>query len=193
MSIALRSHTPSPQPMILSEGELSCQEISSIAAQPSGKMARAEAPPPALAGERRARFVEHARAAHAVHLCELAVHLPPDEHALILSRYADGHAVPRIAALTGCTKQTIQRRLHRLTRRLLAPEFAFIAPRLSQLDPTSARVARACIVEGHSVRQAAKCLHMSRHVVRETRSVLLGLSRAAGEPPTRPSPIPQRK
>ena len=125
-----------------------------------------------------ARWVDNARAKHAARICELAQHLAPTDRAILQLAYADGKTIPQIAALIGAPRHATQRRLRRLTRRVLTPEFAFIAPQLGELDAVARAVARCCIIEGRSVRDAAAHLRTTQHAVRAARHTLLAMARA---------------
>ena len=194
MSHAFRSQTPSPRSAILSKTESSCQEQTSKL-----RLARAEDAPdapdvavPCAARApiptRRYRFTDRVRTQRAARLCILAAELPPDERALVLSRYADGRSSSQIAALAGCSRFLIERKLRRLTTRLSRPEYIFLAPRLIQLDPAQRSIARACFIEGRSIRAAAIHLNISQHALRESRAVLLALVRGLAAPGTPPVP-----
>lgn len=205
MSHAFRSQAPSLRPSILSKTETVCQEQSGVfrfapAEQPRltsvASVPRAvRAPIPTV----RYRFTEHVRTQRAARLCKLAVELPADERALVLARYADGRSSAEIAALAGCSRFLIERKLRRLTTRMARPEYVFLAPRLLQLDPMQRSIARACFIEGRSIRAAALQLNISQHALREGRAVLLALVRCVAPPPSlarppveRPPPVPRR-
>lgn len=195
MPNALRSQKPSPRSSILSKTKYVCQEQS-----PKLRLTRTanalvrSAPQPARAPipSVRYRFTEYARTQRAARLCALARELPPNERALVLARYADGRRSGEIAAIAGCSRYLIERKLRRLTARLARPEYAFLAPRLSQLDPAQRAIARACFIEGRSIRAAAIHLNMSQHALRESRAVLLALARGIATPPPLAMPPVER-
>lgn len=141
---------------------------------------------------RRYRFTERVRTQRAARLCELAIELPTDERAILLARYADGRSSTQIAAIAGCNRHHIERKLRVLTKRLARPEYVFLAPRLAQLDPEQRAIARACIIDGLSIRAAAIRLNMSRHVLRARRAVLLALARGVATPPALPASAGER-
>ncbi len=205
MSHAFRSQTPSPRSAILPKTETACQEQTStlrFAPAAAATDARGVAVPRitrAPIPTRRYRFTERVRTQRAARMCTLAAELPPDERALVLSRYADGRSSSQIAALAGCSRFLIERKLRRLTTRLSRPEYIFLAPRLIQLDPVQRSIARACFIEGRSIRAAAIHLNISQHALRESRAVLLALVRGVATPPPlalpsvrRPPPMPTR-
>ena len=203
MSHAFRSQTRSPQPAILSKTKSVCQEespllrLTQLQPPPTRPKARAALP---RVRTRRYRFTERVRTQRAARLCELAIELPTDERAILLSRYADGRSSTQIAAIAGCTRHHIERKLRVLTKRLARPEYVFLAPRLARLDPEQRAIARACIIQGLSIRSAAAQLNMSQHALRERRSVLLAMVRGLASPPPvtvlhveRPPPLPARQ
>ena len=178
MSHAFRTQTPSPLSPILSKSESLCQAQSPSSLRlaldhaSNGHAGRAPSAP------RRFRFTHHARTQRAAHLCALARELPPDERALVLARFSDGRSGAQISALIGCDRHLVERRLRRLVARLSTPEFAYLAPRLNLFDDAQRSIARACIIEGRSIRSAAAHLNISQHSLREARAVLLALIRS---------------
>ena len=171
MNTQTRTWRPSVPNRILADAKPSCQGAD--ANRHSTPARSPGAPPP--------RAASTPRAEHTAHLCAMAQFLAPADRALLLLAHSDGKTLAQIGALVGATRHATQRRLQRLARRVLAPEFAFVAARLRDLDAPSRAVARICILEGRSVRQGADELKMSRHAVRETRLVLLGMAKGAGQ------------
>lgn len=205
MSHAFRSQMPSPRVSILSNTKTSCQAHRSTLSFTPAEQCRPASSPATRAAARapiptaRYRFTEHARTQRAARLCKLATELPADERTLVLARYADGRSSGQIAALAGCARHPVERKLRRLTARMARAEYLFLAPRLLQLDPVQRSVARACFIEGRSIRAAAIHLNMSQHALRERRAVLLALVRGVASPPPlaippveRPPPILRR-
>ncbi len=117
--------------------------------------------------------------AHARRLAEFATFLPPADAALMRSIFADGRPATQIAKLLGKPPRWIQRRVARLARRCLKPEFAFVALNIADMDPTLTRVATLCVLQGRSVRAVAEELGLSQHLVRTLRSSVMSMARGA--------------
>jgi len=95
-----------------------------------------------------------------------AEHLLPEDRALITAVYQDNLTAAQVAQLKGCPPRTIRRRLRSLIQRLLSPRYVFVASRLDRWPPTRKRVARACVLQGRTLRAAAAHLKVSLHTVR---------------------------
>ena len=93
-------------------------------------------------------------------------YLPDQDRALLEAFYRDGRPVAELAALAGCTPRVIRRRIRTLVARVLSPRFAFVAHHEPRWSPTRRRVARACVLGGRSLREAADDLALSLHTVR---------------------------
>ncbi|MFI4898189.1 MAG: hypothetical protein ACIARR_10220 [Phycisphaerales bacterium JB059] len=92
--------------------------------------------------------------------------LAPAERALILAYYRDGQRVTEIARLANESVRALRRRLRRAVRRVLSPEFAFVVEAHGGWSPTRRRVARACLLEGRTIRETSERLGLSLHTVR---------------------------
>lgn len=100
-----------------------------------------------------------------------AEHLPPDERALVEAVFRDGRSVSEIARLAGvadehATVRSLRRRLHRAVERALSDRFIYVASHLKGWPATRRRVAQACFLNGRSMREAARELGLTLHVVR---------------------------
>lgn len=95
-----------------------------------------------------------------------AAWLEPSDRALLEAVYRDGRSAVELAQLTGDNPRTLRRRIRRLVRRVLGPEFAFVAGRRERWTSSRRRVAEACILHGQSMRTAASELGVSLHTVR---------------------------
>lgn len=100
------------------------------------------------------------------HLLLRAEWLEPSERALVEAVYRDGRSAIELAALAGRTPRSMRRRLRRIVRRVLAPEFVFVAQRRSRWTASRRRVADACILHGRSMREAATELGLTLHTIR---------------------------
>lgn len=120
-------------------------------------------------------------ASRADQLANLADFLPPNERQLIRCLFSEGQTLIEVAALLNQPKESVRRRLHRLTRRMSAPEFAFVALRRDSWPPRLRAVACACVLEGKSLRVAAAELSMSVHAVRCMRDHILAMSAGVQE------------
>jgi len=109
-----------------------------------------------------------------------AEHLLPEDQALITAVYQDNLTAAQVAQLKGCPARTIRRRLRVLIQRLLSPRYQFVASRLDRWPPTRKRVARACVLQGHTLRAAAESLGVSLHTVRRHMDAVAAQHEALG-------------
>jgi hypothetical protein len=112
-------------------------------------------------------------------LVRLADFLPVSERMLVKAVYEEGKPVAGVAAMAGRDARAVRRSLSRLVRRVLAPEFAFVVVNREKWEAPRRNVATACLVEGLSIRLAAKRLRISPHVVRRVREAVSEMARAA--------------
>jgi hypothetical protein len=62
--------------------------------------------------------------------------------------------------------RSMRARIRRLVRRMLRPEFGYVAHQIHTWTPTRQRVARACILHGMPIRAASITLNLSLHTIR---------------------------
>lgn len=148
--------------VILSEHKHACQEPS-----PDGGSRSSAARRPSASG----------RAAHAAKIAALAEYLPPTDRSLVRWVYHDGKSLAEIACLLRVRRTSLARRVRRLVARCRSPEFAFVAAHMSTWPAPMAHVARACVLEGRSVRSAAGSLRTTVHAARSLRAEVLAMSR----------------
>lgn len=86
----------------------------------------------------------------------------------------DGRTAIQVAHVTKESVRAVRRRVRRLMRRLLSPEFLFVVRERQQWPATRRRVADACIVEGRSMHQTSRDLNMSFHTVRRQIECIAG-------------------
>ena len=101
--------------------------------------------------------------------------LAPTDRQLLLAVYRDGMAVENIAR-AACsaigtqavltTARALRRRVKHLVRRILTPKYAFVLLRCPEWPASRRRIARACVLEGLSMRRASAELGVSLHLVR---------------------------
>ncbi|MCA9310498.1 MAG: hypothetical protein KDA21_04780 [Phycisphaerales bacterium] len=82
-----------------------------------------------------------------------------------------------VAALRGVSRYTISRRVRQLTRRATDERFVWAAGCLTEWPALRAEVARACILRGIPLRDAATQLMVSQHTVRNELAVINALFR----------------
>jgi DNA-directed RNA polymerase specialized sigma24 family protein len=123
------------------------------------------------------RLIEHIVAAAAV--------LPDQERLLIETTYGDGKRLTDIARLRGDDPRTLRRRVRGIVRRMLDPEFGFVASRRAEWPRTRRLVAERCVLQGVSLRDAATTLGISLHTVRRHRDAIRALADAATTAPRR--------
>jgi DNA-directed RNA polymerase specialized sigma24 family protein len=124
-------------------------------------------------------------------LLERATCLPLTDRALLRAVYRDRQSTVELARLLGSAPRQVRRRLRRLVARVLSPEFIFVLRHRESWPRLRAEVATACILEGKSLRQAARDLDRSLTSVRSAhREVLAGFEMSfsgTGVPPAAPA------
>lgn len=123
----------------------------------------------------------HPKAAFAEKMVRLAEFLPPHERELVRTLYVDGHTVVEVAALLSTPVETMRRRVRRIAARMARPEFTFVALRRDAWTGPLRTVGVACVLEGKSLRCAARQFNLSIHVVRTMRSRVLAMAKGAQE------------
>jgi len=110
---------------------------------------------------------------------EVIVHrsgcLLPEDQALMDACYARGMRVTELARLQGVDPRIIQRRIKRLSARVISAEFSFVLNQEHDWPPTRRRIARAVILEGRTMRAASNALGISLHSVREHTKFIFAL------------------
>lgn len=96
----------------------------------------------------------------------------PADRALLESIYRDGQTARHVAALNTISPRVVRRRIRQLTERLLSPRFAFVLLQRDQWPALRRRVAMACVLQGRTMREASRHLHMSLHTVRKEMSIV---------------------
>ncbi len=99
-------------------------------------------------------------------LVHRAEHLLPEDRALIAAVYQDNLSAAQVAELVGVAPRVIRRRVRLLVHRLLSPRYEFVTRQHRHWGPTRRKVARACILEGRTLRDAATHLDLTLHTVR---------------------------
>ncbi len=113
------------------------------------------------------RQAVHERRDAAERLLALAEHLPTDERLLIEQVYRHGLSIAQLAQLAGERPRRLQRRVAQILRRMRDPLFRFVAGR-GELLPRDVRpTARLVVLEGRSLRDAARRRASSLHYVRQ--------------------------
>lgn len=102
---------------------------------------------------------------------EVIVHrsgcLLPEDQALMDACYARGMRVTEIAKLRGVEARAIQRRIKRLSARVISPEFSFVLDQESTWPATRRRIARAVVLEGRTIQATSRALGLPIHSVRQ--------------------------
>jgi transposase-like protein len=107
----------------------------------------------------------------------MADSLAPTDRALIRWAYGDGKPLVDLAAVHRVSVRAMSRRIQKIVQRCESPEFGFVLARVRAWEPPMALVARACVLEGRSLRSAAGTLGMSIHEVRALRTVVLSMAK----------------
>lgn len=125
-------------------------------------------------------------------LAQRATFLSAADAALLRSIFDEGKSARQISALLGIVPRSVQRRVARLTKRCLSPEFAFVALNVASFEPRLARVATLCVLHGRSVRAVAEELELTQHLVRTLRANVLAMARGAMQASKHSSPSNRR-
>jgi hypothetical protein len=107
-----------------------------------------------------------------------ATALAPPDRLLLESVLREGRTATHIASLTAQPVRSIRRRAKRLIKRLASPEFMFVVRHRDAWPSTRRRVAEACVVEGQSMKLAARSLRLSFHSVRRQMEIIAGFFEA---------------
>lgn len=114
-----------------------------------------------------------------------AQELMPDDRAVLCAIYRDGMTARDVADLRREPARRLRGRVRRLVARVLSDRFLFVLRYRNEWPQTRRRVAKACVLEGRSMRDGAKHLHMTLHAVRREMDVIHVLYREATNPPAR--------
>lgn len=110
-------------------------------------------------------------------IVRLAQDLPTEDRLLLERRYEDGLTINDIARRQRRSSHTISRRIERLTKRVLSPEFRFTVTHRQNLPRPLRRTATLLFVQGRSLRDTAQLTNKTLHRVRCDRAMLLTLAR----------------
>jgi DNA-directed RNA polymerase specialized sigma24 family protein len=94
---------------------------------------------------------------------------------VIRAIYGNGQRGTDVARMLGQPLRSFRRRLRRIVKRVLAPEFPFVLRHRSRWPKVRRAVATAIFVEGRSARRAAAELGLSQHAVRRHVDVVRAL------------------
>ncbi len=103
----------------------------------------------------------------------------PEDRRLIEAVYREGMSARAVAELRGETAAMVRRRLRRVVVRLLSEKFVFVLRERDGWPKERRRVATACVLQGRSMRDAAKHLQVSFHEVRKQMHVVDAMLEAA--------------
>ena len=114
-----------------------------------------------------------------------ASELMPDDRAVIQAIYRDGLTARDVAELRHEPARRVRGRVRRLVGRVLSDRFLFALRFRDQWPTRRRRVAKACVLEGRSMREGADHLRMSLHEVRREMVVINALYASASDRPGR--------
>lgn len=92
--------------------------------------------------------------------------LPAPDRLLLAQVLEEGRSVASLAALMGQKPASLRRRVKGLIARVRSARYAIVRAHACQWPDRRARVARACVIEGRSMPEAARTLGLTYHVVR---------------------------
>lgn len=160
----------------------------SLVRSDSGGRTKLEENPPRSVGvakgtrstrERRLRQLRRLEAGRAERARVLAMteHLIESDRVLVLAMYRDGMTARMIARLVGSDERSVRRRIARVVTRMLTPVFSMTSAHGRAWGPLRWEVARAVVLEGRTVREAARVAGVSLYAARRE----LGVVRAMAE------------
>lgn len=104
----------------------------------------------------------------------------PSDRAVVHAIYREGMTASDLARAMDTSPRIVRRRTRQLASRLLSERFAFVVANRDAWPPGRRRVATACILQGRTMRAAARHLKMSFHAVRKHMDVVHALFETAG-------------
>jgi len=126
-----------------------------------------------------------------------AQHALPDERAIIHAIYRDGLTAQRVAHLRCESPRRVRSRVRRIVARLVSDRFRFVVRSRDRWPLQRRRVATACVLQGMSMREAARFLQLTLHQVRReletVRTLMAEETRRDAPPPprsARATPVP---
>lgn len=102
----------------------------------------------------------------AAQILALADLLPAPDRLLLAQVLEEGRSVASLAALMGQKPAALRRRVKGLIARVRSVRYTIVRAHACEWPDRRARVARACVVEGRSMPEAARALGLTYHVVR---------------------------
>jgi DNA-directed RNA polymerase specialized sigma24 family protein len=109
-----------------------------------------------------------------------AKHLAPGDRALVEQVYDQGQQLTTLARLSGVPAHRLYRRLCRVLRRMRDPLFEFVATRGTLLPREVAATAERVVLQGQSLRQAARSTGQSLYRVRQHMQTVRAYHRLTG-------------
>lgn len=104
--------------------------------------------------------------------------LPVPDQELLYRYFVDDVPVQRLATDLGCSRRSVNRRLHALLQRLSHPAYQYLHREGKFLSRADTAIARSLFCEGQSIRHAARTHGVTIYAVRLVRTRVLALSRA---------------
>ncbi len=106
--------------------------------------------------------------------------LLPDDRALVCAVFGEGMDSERVARLRGETARGVRRRVRKLAERVMSREFEVVAGHRDAWPRARRLVATACVLQGRTMREAARHLRMTLHEVRRQMDLVRALVDAEG-------------
>lgn len=101
--------------------------------------------------------------------------LMPDDRAVLHAIYRDGMSARDVADLRREPPRRLRHRVRRLVERVLSDRFLFVLRFRNDWPQRRRRIAKACVLEGRSMRDGARHLQITLHVVRREMDVINAL------------------
>jgi hypothetical protein len=104
--------------------------------------------------------------------------LPAGDRQLLEASFRDGKNAVELAALMGLGPRSVRRRIARLTRRVLSPEYRYVLSQRDAWPPPRRRVATEIFINGRSARAASRALRISLHTARRHHAAVVAMFEA---------------
>ena len=118
----------------------------------------------------------------------------PEERAIIHAIYRDGLSAQRVAHLRCESPRRVRARVRRIVARLVSDRFRFVVRPRDEWPNLRRRVASGCVMQGMSMREAARFLQITLHQVRRemgvVRTLMVESSARTNALPAPPPPLP---
>ena len=104
----------------------------------------------------------------------------PEDRAVLGAIFADGLSASQVAQMRNESPRRVRRRVRLLVDRVLSDRYRFVLQHRDAWPAGRRRIASACVLQGHSMRECARRLRVSLHRVRREMDIVNALFTAQG-------------